>query len=270
MKRLFAFLLLITITCAHSLAQDLPSYQPVVWIKGTDTLRLRMQLPENFDSSKQYPLVLFLHGAGERGADNNLQLMHGAKLFADAAVRQQFPAIVVFPQCAANDFWSNVEIGFDEKTKQRNFAFQEAGNATPALNNVINWLQGYLNEMHVDRQRVYVMGLSMGGMGTFEIVRRMPNTFAAAVAICGGANTATAKQIRKTPFWIFHAADDPIVPASLSQDMIMALQQFYDAADMQFTMYPKGGHNSWDKAFAEKDFLPWVFSFKLASVKVKQ
>ena len=104
------------------------------------------------------------------------------------------------------------------------------------------------------------MGLSMGGMGTFELVRRKPATFAAAVPICGGAHEATAKGLRKTAWWIFHGAKDDVVPPHYSKIMADALKK--QKANVKFTLYPDANHNSWDPAFAEKDLLPWLFSHK--------
>ena len=100
----------------------------------------------------------------------------------------------------------------------------------------------------------------MGGMGTFEIVRRNPNLFAAAIPICGGANPATASKLKKTDWWVFHGAKDDVVPPHLSEDMVNALKK--EKASVKFTVYPEANHNSWDSAFAEPDFLSWLFAQK--------
>ena len=117
-----------------------------------------------------------------------------------------------------------------------------------------------LKEFSVQKKQIYVAGLSMGGMGTFEIVRRNPKLFAAAIPICGGANIATASQLTKTKWWVFHGAKDDVVPPHLSEDMVNALKK--EKASVKFTVYPEANHNSWDSAFAEPDFLAWLFAQK--------
>ena len=124
---------------------------------------------------------------------------------------------------------------------------------------LLSLLLRYVMETYpVKIDQVYVGGLSMGGMGTFELVRRNPKIFAAAFPICGGANPLIAKEIKATKWWVFHGAKDDIVPASFSQKMVMALQK--QNASVKFNLYPEANHNSWDAAFAEPDLLPWLFA----------
>lgn len=242
-------------------SQDTSIYLKKVWIQGNDSLPYRLLLPENYDSKKQYPFILFLHGAGERGNDNLKQLIHGGNLFIRDSIRKNFPAIVVFPQCAGNSFWSNVQFRFDSATQTRSFNFQQAGTPTRSMEMTINLLNKLLAEMPVKKDQVYVGGLSMGGMGTFEIVGRMPGTFAAAFPICGGGNPQTAPRLAKTAWWVFHGQKDPVVPIKLSSDMVAALRQ--QNARVSFTIYPDALHNSWDDAFKEPGLLEWIFSHKL-------
>lgn len=242
---------------------DLSVYEKKVWIspKG-DTLGYRILLPENYDTSKQYPLVLFLHGAGERGNDNEKQLTHGAGLFLKPENRKNFPAIVIFPQCDSLSYWSNVLIGINDSTKKREFNFQVNGEPTQAMNLLLQWLPELEQSYSIAASQRYIMGLSMGGMGTFEIVRRKQNYFAAAVPICGGANPKTVSALTKTAFWIFHGMKDDVVPYQLSETMVLGFQSIYVAEEVNFTLYPEANHNSWDKALAEPDLLPWLFSIK--------
>ncbi|HSC54573.1 MAG TPA: alpha/beta hydrolase-fold protein [Phnomibacter sp.] len=259
----FAFLLLAVLGMfVTAQSQDWSLYQKKILVTGTDTLPYRLLLPENFDPSKEYPLVLFLHGAGERGNNNEAQLTHGAGLFLQTANRQQYPAIVVFPQCPSNSFWSNVQFNYDSIAKKRSFNFPEEAEPTYAMLMVMQLVREMQKSYKLKKTQVYIMGLSMGGMGTFELVKRMPNTFAAAVPICGGGNTANAKYTVSTAFWIFHGDTDPVVPVALSNSMAEAIQSRYNAADMQLTVYPGVGHDSWKKAFAEPELLPWLFSQK--------
>ena len=243
--------------CISAQAQK-EAYEKHWYIKGTDTLPYRLLLPKNYDASKKYPLVLFLHGAGERGSDNEAQLTHGWKVFLQDSVREKYQAIVVFPQCAANSYWSNVQIVNDTVTKKRIFNFLKDGKPTIAMKMVLHLLDELEDNYKLDDDRYYVGGLSMGGMGTFELVRRKPKMFAAAFAICGGANTATAKKLKRTDWWIFHGLKDDVVSPEFSRNMTDALKAV--GADVKLTLYPAANHNSWDAAFAEKDLLPWLFS----------
>jgi len=242
-----------------SLAQDLSLYEKQWFVKNNDTLPYRVLLPENYDASKKYPLIYFLHGAGERGNDNEAQLTHGAKLFLREDVRKNFPAIVVFPQCPRESYWSNVKIERDSSGK-RVFLFAESGNATHAMELAQALLKDLMRKYPIDKKQVYVGGLSMGGMGTFEIVRRNPKLFAAAFPICGGANPATAAKLKHVSWWVFHGAKDDVVPQSCSDVMVEALKKVN--ASVKYTVYPEANHNSWDPAFAEPELLSWLFSNK--------
>lgn len=237
------------------------TYEKGEWIspKG-DTLRYRLLLPEGYNPLSSYPMILFLHGAGERGSDNTKQLVHGANLFLQPENRKDFPAIVVFPQCPTDDYWANVDIKINDTTKKREFVFSEGGEPRKIMQMLLDWLPEFEKKYPVKRDQRYIMGLSMGGMGTFELVRRKPRFFAAAVPICGGANPATAGAMKETAFWIFHGNKDDVVPYQLSENMALAFQEYHVSAEVNFTVYGNVGHNSWDRAFAESELLPWLFS----------
>lgn len=239
-------------------AQDMNLYEKKWMVQGRDTLPYRILLPQDYNASKKYPLILFLHGAGERGNDNEKQLVHGAKLFLRDSIRKNYPAIVVFPQCAANSYWSNVSIITDSIQKTRIFSFKPDGEPTKAMDLVLELLKELSDEYRLDKDRLYVGGLSMGGMGTFELVRRKPKTFAAAFPICGGANAATAKRLKGPSWWIFHGLKDNVVDPVYSKIMAAAIRD--QGADVKLTLYPEAGHNSWDDAFAEKELMSWMFS----------
>ena len=240
-----------------ALAQDFSAYQKKWLVQGADTLPYRLLLPEQYDANKTYPVIFFLHGSGERGRDNEKQLVHGGKLFLIDSIRKKYPAIIVFPQCSVNDYWSNVLRMHDDKGN-RNFSFLTAGEPTQAMKLLQLLVTNVLDEYPVNKKQVYAGGLSMGGMGTFEIVRRMNGVFAAAISICGGANTQTAKQINKTAWWIFHGGKDDVVLPEYSSIMADALKRA--KANVKLTIYPNANHNSWDSSFAEPLLLPWLFS----------
>jgi predicted peptidase len=151
-------------------------------------LPYRILYPKQYDPTQKYPLVLFMHGSGERGNDNNLQLVHGADLFLREGVRDSFPAIVVFPQCAEKDYWVNISRVKTPAGLTMDYPFKELAN--PSMQLVEELLDHLLVSEQVDEDRVYVMGLSMGGMATFDLLARHPDRFAAAVPICGGGNRA--------------------------------------------------------------------------------
>lgn len=244
-------------------ATDFSLYEKLFFSEGTDTLPYRLLLPENYDASKQYPLVVVLHGAGERGKDNEVQLKHGGQVFLKDSVRKAFPAIVVFPQCSFFSFWSNVKFDFDMVAKKPKFLFQTGGEPTVSMRLAIGLVNKTLQEYPIKKDQVYVGGLSMGGMGTFEMVRRMPGVFAAAFPICGGAEPSTATALTQTSWWVFHGGKDPVVPVKFSEDMVAALKTA-EAREVKFSLYPEALHNSWDSAFAEPDLLPWLFSKRLS------
>lgn len=181
MKKLVAVLLLLWMTIP-SKAQNLDLYAKLVF-KAQDGTELpyRVLLPAGYDKSRKYPLVLFLHGAGERGDDNEKQLVHGSKLFVTEENRKQYPAIVVFPQCPENGFWSSVQV--DRMKKPAEFRFDYSQKETSSMTAVVELLGKLIKNEAVDGRRVYVTGLSMGGMGTFEMVYRHPEFFAAAMPI---------------------------------------------------------------------------------------
>lgn len=185
--KLFTFSIIIAFVICAAVpikAQDISLYSPKIFVKGADTLKYRVLMPKDFDAAKKYPVLVFLHGAGERGNDNKAQLTHGGKLFLQDEVRNNFPAVVVFPQCAADSYWSNVEI--ETENAGRRFNFKKGGQPTPPMKLVIGLVNELRSEPYADKSRFYLAGLSMGGMGTFELLSRKPKIFAAAMPICGG------------------------------------------------------------------------------------
>ena len=253
------FLLILTGQGFDTRAQDKNLFEKHWLVQGADTLPFRVLLPANFDSKKKYPLVFFLHGAGERGRDNETQLVHGSKLFLADDFRQRFPAIVIFPQCPNTSYWSNV-LRLHDGGGKRLFSFLGGGEPTAAMKLLMLLVKQSLSSYPVKKDQVYIGGLSMGGMGTYEVVRRLPETFAAAFAICGGASPSTANELKNIKWWLFHGLKDDVVDPLFTKNMEAALKKA--GASVKATYYPDANHNSWDPAFAEKDLLPWLFSHK--------
>jgi predicted peptidase len=224
-----------------------------------NVLPYRILYPENYDKSRKYPLLLFLHGGGERGHDNEKQLVHGAKLFLTEKNRKAFPAIIVVPQCPADSYWARANV---DRSVQP-FAISFDYTASPqwplvAANELVKRLG---NEEAVDKTRIYITGLSMGAMGAFESVYRYPDLYAAALPICGGGDAgAYDERVKKTAFWIFHGADDSVVDVKLSREMLARLKAL--KVETRYSEYPGVNHNSWDNAFAEPDFLKWMLAHR--------
>lgn len=239
-------------------AQDLEAYEKKVFESKENGLPYRLLMPKNYNPNISYPLLMFLHGAGERGSDNELQLVHGARFFLKDSIRDSFPAIVVFPQCKTEQSWSNVL--YAPQGDGRIFLFPE--NVDENLHQDL--LSGLVKELRlnylIDDTRIYVGGLSMGGMGTFEFVRRNPKMVAAAFAICGAYNPKAAGKMNNTAWWIFHGEDDTVVPTVHSQDMYDALKA--SKADVKLTLYPGVQHDSWTNTFAEPGLMEWLFSHR--------
>lgn len=222
------------------------------------TLRYKVMFPENYDEAKKYPLVVFLHGAGERGDDNEKQLIHG-KDFLINNFQSKYPAIVIAPQCPADDYWSNVMSHTIGTKREFNFAFSET--PTAAMRTLVYLVNEWLSSGKIDLKQVYAGGLSMGGMGTYELTWRMPATFAAAFPICGGGSIEKVTHYSKTTaFWLFHGSDDNVVPPTLSRDMEKALK--VNKTEVKYTEYMGVNHGSWVNAFQEEGLAKWLFGHK--------
>lgn len=252
MKIIILFVFFLQCLTAQSI-NDL--YQKKTFVSDSDTLNYRIYYPKNFNPNHQYPLILFLHGSGERGYDNEKQLTHGAAIFANDSIQNKFPSIVVFPQCPTKDYWVNLV----RDTSPSQFEFQNGGLPTKALSMVMLLMEKLSKQAFINTKQIYVGGLSMGGMGTFEILARKPHFFAAAFAICGAAHPKTVKQFANlTPVWIFHGAKDNVVYPINSLQVVETILN--EGGTPNFTLYAKDNHNSWDSAFAEPNLFNWLFS----------
>ena len=209
-------------------------------------------------NKSKYPLLLFLHGAGERGNDNKKQLVHGSEWLSTNNVHH--PAVVVFPQCPTNDFWAAVDVQTDGEG-HRKFYFGDKA-PTPVMNQLLSLIDSMSALPYIDASRIYVMGLSMGGMATFELMWRRPGLFAAAAPICGGGNSQKSKSIAETPcIHVFHGAIDEVVIPDHSRQMVEAIKPYNK--NILYTEYQNVNHNSWDNVFKEKKFFEWMFGCKL-------
>lgn len=235
-------------------AQDGPAkfFEKLLYRSGKDSLPYRLLKPENA-GEKKFPLVVFLHGAGERGTDNEVQIKHIQELFGDAGNRKRYPCYVLAAQCPENIMWAS------HNWQGNRLVMKEMPTRPMAM--LIALIQEVEKNFPVDPDRIYVTGVSMGGYGTWDLLARFPGRFAAAVPICGGGDPETAASFHHVPIWAFHGALDRIVPASQSRIMIRALREA--GAAPGYTEYPDVGHDSWTFAYRDPYLLPWLFSREL-------
>lgn len=204
----------------------------------TGRLKYLLYLPEAYHSGNDlWPLMLFLHGAAERG-DNLEQLKaHGPpKLVARG---QRFPFILVSPQCPRGQYWSSV---------------------------VLSAMLDEVASVHrVDLDRVYLTGISMGGFGAWELGCTEPERFAAVVPICGGGDPELACRLKEVPVWAFHGAEDDIVPLEASEMMVDALREC--EGNVRFTVYPNVGHDSWTQTYSDRELYDWLLAQRRSEVR---
>lgn len=228
-----------------------------------ESLPYRLFVPARLDPKAKYPLILFLHGAGERGTDNQAQLIHAQVLrFIRDDVQAKHPSILVAPQCPATvgdrpAQWVEVYWGLKRPHK--------TPPTSQPMELVMQLLDSLAKQLPVDADRRYITGLSMGGYGTFDLCMRRPGDFAAGVPICGGADDSKAAEIAQIAFWVFHGGADSVVPVGRSQSIVAALKAA--GANVRYTEYPGVGHNSWAKAYEEPELVEWLFAQKRQPAK---
>jgi predicted peptidase len=212
--------------------------------------RYRVLAPAAVEPGRRYPAVLFLHGAGERGDDNEAQLKYLPSWLAEAESRRRHPCFVVAPQCRAGHRW--VEVDWAEKRSR-----PQRSEPTVDLAAAIAALEAVLEAEPVDRDRVYLTGLSMGGYGTWDLAARMPERFAALIPICGGGDEATAPRLAGLPIWCFHGAADTAVPVARSRTMVEAVKAA--GGTVTYSELAGVGHDSWTPAYRDPATLDWLF-----------
>lgn len=228
------------------------------YVQDGFTLPYQIMYPKNYDSSKSYPLIIFLHGAGERGTNNTSQMANGPNTFANVDARDQYPAIVVFPQCPGNFMWSR-------RTKETIngtavFTFPVEQEPDVPLKAVIQMTRDFIADGVADASQIYVMGLSMGGIGTLEYCYYAPDLPAAAISLAGGHDQDIAFTYgEKVSIRMYAGANDGVVPSIYSKEVFDALK-FLPNADVEFYEDPNRGHE-WNYVLNdETQVLPWLFS----------
>lgn len=243
---------------------ELSNYEQQVFLASSGPLPFRIWRPQgaiagsttddNSSSSVAtgFPLLLFLHGAGERGTDNEVTLVHGAHDFAGPMVQRENPCFVVVPQCPVDDVWASID-RTHEPTKL-------AAQPSPALRSVQQLLDSLLTQLPIDPQRVYLTGLSMGSFGGWDLLMREPDRYAAAVLICGGADCQADQlpKLARKPLWVFHGDQDDVVPVTRSREIVHRLREL--GGSPRYTEYRGGDHDSWTATYSNPAVWEWLFA----------
>jgi len=197
-------------------------------------------IPQDYFSKEKWPLMVFLHGAGERGSDLEKLKVHGPPKLVERG--EELPFIIISPQCPANERWTDQWYA----------------------ETIIALINETIKKYNIDEDRVYLTGLSMGGFGTWDLACRYPDKFAAIAPVCGGGNPNLVSKIRNIPTWVFHGAKDNVVLLKYSQDMVEALEQY--AGNVKFTVYPEANHDSWTETYNNEELYKWFLSNKRESI----
>ncbi len=239
MKNIIAsFALLLCIT-----ASSQPSRSNYATFKNDEgELNYRFLVPDGIE--RKLPLVIFLHGSGERGDDNEAQLKWGVMQFATDENMKHFPAYVVAPQCPADDQWANYNGKLGKEPRK-------------PMKLVRSMIDDLIENYAIDENRIYITGLSMGGYGTFDALARYPDLFAAGVPVCGSGDEGSVDRFKDIPLWIYTGAEDPVVPAEQTLKMLNALMDA--GAKPGYTQVPETGHFSWLAAYSDPLLIQWMF-----------
>lgn len=234
--KLFLSIFILSIILKPALAQQerQSSHKFEKEVKITLSANYLLYLPKDYnESEKKFPLILFLHGAGERGDDLEKVKVHGLPKLINEG--KDFPFIVVSPQCPELTLW-NIDV----------------------LSALLDKIE---MEYRVDKNKIYVTGLSMGGHGTWSLALEQPNRFAAIAPVCGWADTLEASNIAHLPIWVFHGAKDVVVPVKASEDMVNALRKY--GSKVKFTVYPEANHDSWTETYNNEELYKWLLEQSL-------
>lgn len=228
-KYLSLFLILVAITMIRPVNAQIQTKQKVRIIRKT-TLNYLLWLPSDYKKNKKeaFPILIFLHGSGERGDSLDLVKMHGPPSFVEK--QPDFPFITVSPQCTEGKRWNTEDLQV--------------------------MLEKLMNKYRIDPTRIYLTGLSMGGFGTWAWACSYPKQFAAIAPVCGGGDIQFARELTSTPVWAFHGEADPVVPVKRSIEMVEAVNAKGGSA--RITIYPEVGHDSWVNAYNDQELYKWL------------
>ena len=239
--RLALLMLLTALPCAGQDVVD--GFIGRIYRSGPQSMPYRLFVPPGYKQDTQYPLVLWLHGAGGAGTDNRAQIsadqILGTHTWTKPQNQTKYPTFVLVPQSPTN--W--VSSGIDR--------------LSPELSMALSILDAVRAEFKIDPGRIYVAGQSDGGIGTWNVIVQRPNLFAAAIPLCGGGDSSRVSRIAKMPIWAFHGGRDKVISAAESRKMINALNKA--GGHPRYTEYGNVAHDVWTRAFAEPELVDWLF-----------
>ena len=243
---------------SQALVNDMFTYHETVTSTGSK-LVYRMYVPSNYDPEKEYPLLVVLHGAGERGTNNTSQMTHMILSLFNQKNSLVDNAIVICPQCPNDNQW------VDTPWANGNYSTDRVPESNE-LAAVVKLVEDLMETHSVDKNRVYAMGLSMGGFGTWDLLMRHGDLFAAGIPICGGGDHTKAKELAKIPIYTFHGSADPTVPASGTKMMATMIEK-QNPADFHYEEFEGAGHGIWETVAQREDVIQWLFSRSMADRK---
>ncbi|HEY3378716.1 MAG TPA: prolyl oligopeptidase family serine peptidase [Armatimonadota bacterium] len=216
-----------------------------------ESLNYRLVLPKGYRPNRHYPLVVSLHGSGESGTGNMIQMHTIVPLFLTPENRGKYPCFILAPQCPPNTYWVDMRTYVDSRIRQA---------ATPSvpIRLTIHIIESLMKEFPIDRGRIYVIGYSAGGHGAWDIITRRSELFAAAVVLSGRGDPSKTHCIAHLPVWVFHGVKDKRVGINCARVMVRALRQV--GGNLRYTEYPDSGHEAGPRALGEPELLPWMFS----------
>ncbi|MCK8495252.1 prolyl oligopeptidase family serine peptidase [Spirosoma sp. RP8] len=241
-----------------SIAQPTPvgpdhqQFVPRTYVKGGDTLRYRLLYPLDYNARKKYPLLIYLHGNGERGNDNQRPLLRVPAALTSDTGRQRYPCFMLVPQCPSQQVW----VDFPHFPK----SLRTSDQPTRPAQLTLSLIDELIDQLAIDTDRVYITGYSSGGEGSLDLLTRRPTLFTAAIPVCSVADTARAKSIFAIPVWLFHGSADSVNRAEYSRLMVAALRQH--GGSPHYTEYSGAGHNIVRQTYAEGGLFEWLFSQK--------
>lgn len=248
MKLLFLCLFLAGAAHAQFSAEEM--LKPCVYTNGTGAVfPYRLSSPQFPVAGKKYPLILFLHGSGECGADNLKHIKVGLPALMDTLLKRPEQVIVVAPQCQ-NDNWWVRQLAMREDYA----ASREPASSLAVALEICRYL---VAERLADPDRLYITGLSLGGFGAWDAIQREPALFAAAVPVCGGGDIRRVQEIKRLPIWVFHGRDDKNVAVACSRRMVEALK-LAGNRKVRYTEYEGADHNVWDRTYANPEVIEWL------------
>lgn len=246
----FIFLCFMMIQC--STGQTPGSFQKKLFMGSAgDTLPYRIFIPPKAPAGK-VPLVIFLHGSGERGKDNEKQLRNGVMQFIADRNQKKYPCYVVVPQCPEGKRWveTDFRLPYSRQPEKISLPLRLVKQLTDSL----------VEFLPVDPSRIYITGLSMGGFGTWDLITRFPDYYAAAVPVCGGGDDSLAFKLTAVPVWAFHGLLDDVVMPSRTENMVNGIRK--SGGTPRCTLYPDLGHACWEETYADPELFQWLFSRK--------